>query len=181
MKTKSRIKTMTTIAVSTAIICLLGPHAIPIPFSPAPVALCMFGIYIAAYALGAKLAVAATGIYLLLGLAGVPVFSTTAGVGPGAFAGATGGYLIGYLPLAFFSGLFIEKFEKKYYMHVVGIVIGLAICYALGAPWLAHVVNYENFWVGLLNGVLVFLPGDALKIVLAMVVGIPLRRALKRI
>jgi len=180
MKHKSKIVTMTTVALCTAIISILGPLAIPLPFSPVPIALCIFAIYIAAYALGALWGTASVALYLLLGLIGVPVFAETTGTGPGAFAGATGGYLIGYLFIAFFSGLFIQKFEKKIYMHVVGILIGLTICYVLGVIWLAHVTGL-SLWGALCAGFFPYLPGDAAKIILGMLVGIPLRKALKKI
>lgn len=169
---------MTTVALSTAILCILGPMSIMIPVSPVPIALSIFGIYIAAYALGCKWGTIATCLYLLIGLVGIPVFSAFSG-GPGKLFGPTGGYLIGYIPLAFFSGLFIDKFEKHIYLHVVGILIGLVICYALGTAWLAFQAGME-FKAALGAGVIPFIPGDIAKIILAVVVGVPLRKAIKR-
>lgn len=179
MNTSSKIKIMTTVSLSAAIICILGPLSITIPISPVPIAICIFGIYISAYALGSKLGTLAVSLYLLIGLIGIPVFSGFSG-GPGKLLGPTGGYLIGYIPLVFISGLFIEKFENKIYMHVIGIIIGLIICYALGTVWLAYQANL-TFLSALSAGVIPFIPADIVKIILAVIVGVPLRKALKRI
>lgn len=176
---KTKVTLMTTIALATAIICILGPLSITLPFSPVPIAICMFGIYIAAYALGSRYATVAVCLYLLIGLVGVPVFSAFSG-GPGKLFGPTGGYLIGYIPLVFLSGLFIEKFESKIYMHVIGMLLGLIICYALGTAWLAYQAGM-TLPVALGAGVIPFIPMDIVKIVLAVIVGVPLRKALKRI
>ncbi len=178
MQNKSKVVLMTTIALSTAIICILGPLSITIPISPVPIAPCMFGIYIAAYVLGSKWGTASTALYLLIGLIGIPVFSAFSG-GPGKLFGPTGGYLIGYIPVAFLSGLFIEKFENKIYLHVIGMLIGLTICYGLGTAWLA-VQAHLSLPAALGAGVIPFIPTDIVKIVLAVIVGVPLRKAVKK-
>lgn len=179
MKKKITTKQMTTIALTTALICILGPLSIPLPFSPVPIAPCMFAIYLAAYVLNAKLGTASCCLYILIGLVGIPVFSKFTG-GPQVLVGPTGGYIVGYIPLAFLTGLFIEKFEKKLYMHAVGMIIGLVICYALGTAWLAYEKSL-SFSAALMAGVIPFIPGDIIKIVLAIIVGTPLRKALKKI
>ena len=178
MNNNFKIKLMTMIALSTAIICILGPLSITIPFSPVPIAICMFGMYISAYALGCKWGTASCALYILIGLIGVPVFSAFSG-GPGKLFGPTGGYIIGYLPLVFLTGLFIDKFENKIYMHVIGMLLGLTICYALGTVWLAFQAKL-SMSAALAAGVIPFIPMDIVKIVLAVIVGVPLRKALKK-
>jgi len=178
MNINSKIKKMTTVSLAAAIICILGPLSITIPISPVPIAICIFGIYIAAYVLGSKWGTLAVLIYLLIGLIGVPVFSAFSG-GPGKLLGPTGGYLIGYIPLVFVAGLFIEKFEGKIYMHVIGMLIGLTICYIMGTAWLAIQASL-SFTAALSAGVIPFIPADIVKIILAVIVGVPLRKATKK-
>ncbi|MBQ7587453.1 MAG: biotin transporter BioY [Lachnospiraceae bacterium] len=179
MESGSKVKKMCYVALATAIICVLGPLSVNIPVSPVPISLAILGIYIAAYALSAKWGTVACIIYILIGLAGVPVLAGYTG-GPQKLFGPTGGYMIGYIAVAFFTGFFIEKFENKFYMHAVGMVIGLAICYTLGTVWLARVAGM-SFGAALAAGVIPFIPMDIVKMVIAVAVGVPLRKALKRV
>ena len=175
----TRVKKMCYIALCTAILCILGPLSITIPISPVPIALAVFGTYISGYVLGSKWGAIASVLYILIGAVGIPVFSGFTG-GPAKLVGPTGGYLIGYIAISFFTGLFVEKFEGKIYMYVVGMVVGLVICYILGTIWLACVAGMSGT-AALMAGVIPFIPGDIAKIVLAVIVGIPLRTALKKI
>ena len=127
---------MTVTALMTAITCILAPMALPIPISPVPISLTNLVIFFMAYILGMKLSVASYVLYLLLGTVGLPVFSGFSG-GVGKLLGPTGGYLIGFIFLAAIAGFFVEKFPAKIYMHVVGMIIGMAICYIFGTAWLA--------------------------------------------
>ena len=77
-----------------------------------PISLATFAVMLSAALLGAKWGTIATAIYILLGAIGVPVFAGwTAGIG--CIAGQTGGYIIGYLPLAFITGLFMDKLVRR--------------------------------------------------------------------
>lgn len=71
--TKTRTLTMT--ALMTAVICIFAPISIPIPVSPVALTLGTFAMYLTAYVLPPRQALAAIGLYLLLGAAGLPVFS----------------------------------------------------------------------------------------------------------
>lgn len=112
-------------------------------------------------------------------MVGVPVFSKFTS-GPAKLFGPTGGYLIGYIPLIFITALFIEKNGKKIYMHVLGMIIGLVILYTLGTAWLA-ITAHMDFKAALFAGVIPFIPADIIKMVLAILVGVPLRKAISRI
>ena len=85
------------IAVMTAVTCVLAPLSIPI--GPVPISLTNLVIYFSLYILGTKKGTISYVIYLLIGLVGIPVFSSFTG-GPGKLFGPTGGYLIGFIPLA---------------------------------------------------------------------------------
>ena len=107
-------------------------------------------------------------IYLLIGLVGVPVFSSFS-AGPAKLFGPTGGYLIGFIFLAMISGWFIEKFPGKRVMYFVGMVLGTAVCYALGTAWLAYEAEM-TFQAALMAGVIPFIIGDIAKMIVAIIV-----------
>jgi biotin transporter BioY len=89
-----------------ALICIAGPLTIAI--GPIPLSLASFAVYMAGAVLGSRRGTAAVALYLLIGIIGVPVFSGFTG-GFQKLAGVTGGYLIGYLPCAFLTGIGTER------------------------------------------------------------------------
>lgn len=170
-----KIKDMTKTALGAALICILGPFSIPLPFSPVPISLTIFAIFIVVYAIGMKYGLIATALYLLIGLIGVPVFSNFTG-GVTKLLGPTGGYMIGYLFVAFLSGFFIDRW-KKWYLHVAGMASGTLICYLLGTIWLSKQAGM-GFYAALAAGVIPFIPADAVKIAVAALVGPVIRKRL---
>lgn len=177
-KKKFTTKQMALTGVMTAVICILGPFAIPVPFSPVPISFTNLAIYFTVYVLGAKLGTVSYVIYLLLGFAGLPVFSGFTG-GVAKLAGPTGGYLVGFIFMSVIAGYFIEKFMGKAAMHVLGMVVGTAVCYVFGTVWLSGQLGI-SFTAGLGVGVIPYLPGDIAKITLAVIAGPKLRREVLR-
>ena len=88
-----------------AVLCVVGPWTIPI--GPVPISLVTLVISLAVYLLGAKLSTASVLVYLLIGAVGLPVFSNY-GAGLAKVVGPTGGYLVGYLALAFVGDAVLE-------------------------------------------------------------------------
>ena len=170
---------ITFIGLAAAIICVLGPLVLNIPVSPVPISLAIFAIYIAVYACGLLNGTIAVLIYLLLGLVGVPVFSNFSG-GVGKLFGPTGGYLIGYIFVAVIAGFFIDKFPYKPLWHALGMVLGTGVCYVFGTLWLAHQASM-TLGAAFAAGVIPFIPADAVKIAVAIPVGMALRKALSHI
>jgi biotin transport system substrate-specific component len=170
------VQTLTLIGVCTAIICILGPLSIPFPFSPVPISLTHLGIYTALYALGWKKGTLSYLIYLLAGLCGLPVFSAFTG-GPGKLFGPTGGYFIGFLFMAVICGLFIDRFPTKPLLTLPGFLLGNIACYAFGTLWLSLQANI-SFSAALAAGVLPFIPGDLIKVLLVFLIGPVLRKRL---
>lgn len=169
---------MTVTALMTAITCILGTDGASDSDQPGtdqPDKPCHL-LY--AYILGMKLSVASYVLYLLLGTVGLPVFSGFSG-GVGKLLGPTGGYLIGFIFLAAIAGFFVEKFPAKIYMHVVGMIIGMAICYIFGTAWLAGQLGM-SFVAALGVGVIPYLPGDTAKIIIAIIAGPQIRKAVSR-
>ena len=165
---KIRTKQMVLIALMTAVTCVLGPLSIPLPFSPVPISLTNFAIFLAIFVLGMKSGTISFIIYLLLGAIGVPVFSSFRG-GLQVLAGPTGGYLIGFIFLALIMGFALDHFDRKLVPTIIGMIIGMAVCYAFGTVWLAKLLSL-SFKEGLMMGVIPYLPGDAAKIIIAAIV-----------
>ena len=104
-KRKITTQQMALVAIMTALTCILAPFSLPI--GPVPISLTNLVIYFSLYLLGWKLGTLSYVIYLLIGLVGVPVFSGFT-AGPAKLFGPTGGYLIGFIPMAIIAGIVID-------------------------------------------------------------------------
>lgn len=173
---KLTVRQLALVGLMTAVFCILGPIAFNIPISPVPISLGMLAIYFILTVLGMKLGTLSVIVYILLGLAGLPVFTNFAG-GPGKLFGPTGGYIIGYVFMALVSGFFIDKWGGKIWLSFLGMLLGTAICYLFGTLWLAHQASL-TFPQALMAGVIPYIPADLIKLLLAMTVGIQVRRRL---
>ena len=172
-------KDMTQVALMAALLCLAGPMTIAI--GPIPLSLATFAVYLAGAILGSRRGALAVGLYLVIGIVGVPVFSGFSG-GFQKLAGVTGGYLIGYLPCAFLSGFGAEKAERAGKKRILPMmmVLGTAVLYTVGTAWfMIQTGNGLGAALGLC--VLPFLPGDAVKIAAAALLAGPVKKAVKGI
>ncbi len=126
-----RIKTkdMVFTALFSAIITVFAQLAIPLP-SGIPLTLQTFIIALSGYCLGSFKGAAAVLVYIAVGTAGAPVFSGFRG-GVGALFDLTGGFIFGFLPMAFMCGI---KTEKRVLSIVFGF-IGVIFCHILGTLW----------------------------------------------
>lgn len=165
-------------AVLAALTAAFAYVSIPIPGLPAPVSFQVFGVYFAGLLLGPRWGGFSLGLYLLVGIAGAPVFSN-GGAGLGYVLGPTGGYLIGFLLAAILIGAIVHRGldakplgEVSVAVQAGALVAGLALIYAIGVPWLALTAGYP-FVEAATVGAAIFLPGDAIKIAatLALVKG----------
>lgn len=172
----SRTRDMVQIALFAAIMCILGPLSIPI--GPVPISLTTLVIYTMVYILGMKKGTVSCIVYILLGLVGLPVFSGFSG-GPAKLLGATGGYIIGYIFVVLIAGAIVDHWSQKYWLHFIGFIVGTAVLYAFGTAWFIFLMKCE---LGYAMSVCVipFIPGDLCKIVLAMLLGSQVRRALTK-
>lgn len=175
-KTTANTYAMTSIALMAAVLCVVGPFTIPV--GPVPITLAPLVILLSVYILGTKKGTISVLLYLLIGAVGVPVFSGFSG-GLGKIAGPTGGYLLGYILMALIAGWFIQRFYDKIAVQFLGMVLGLAVLYALGTIWLAYSAGMD-FRAALAAGVLPFVVFDLIKIVLAIALGRTIRSRLER-
>ena len=170
---------MALIGMMTAVTCILGPLVIPLPISPVPISFTNLAVYLAVYVLGTKAGTISYLVYLLLGFAGLPVFSGFTGAIV-KLAGPTGGYLAGFIFMALISGWAIERFPGRYMIQAAGMILGTAVCYVFGTVWLAGQLGI-GFAAGLGVGVIPYLPGDAVKILFAVMIGSRARREIRRV
>lgn len=179
-KTKSifNVKQIALVGLMAAIICVLAPFALPIPISPVAISLGTLAIYFVLTVLGLKLGTVSVIVYILLGLVGLPVFAGFTS-GPGKLFGPTGGYIIGYLFMAPICGFFIDRWGDKFLLSFLGMVLGTAVLYLFGSLWLAYQASY-TLSQAFMAGVAPYIPGDLVKLILAMVLGCQVRKRLKR-
>lgn len=173
-----KIRNMVFTALFAAVICAAAPFVIMLLFSPVPLSLATFVIYIAAASINWKTGTLAVVLYLLIGMIGLPVFSGFTG-GVQKLVGPTGGFLIGYIPCALVIGLLVDRFENKKWLYPVSMVLGTAVLYAFGTVWFMVSLKY-TLAAALVACVVPFLLGDAVKIVLASVIAPALRKLLKK-
>lgn len=135
---------------------------ISIPVGPVPIVLQNLFVLLAGLILGPVWGTGCVGVYLLMGLAGLPVFAGgTSGIGK--LFGPTGGYLIGYLPAVFITASLSRGLKKSLAGDLLAMIIGSLIVYGIGVPWLKFVLALS--WEKALGvGMLPFLAGDALKV-----------------
>lgn len=136
-RTSMRLAAMLFLTALTAAAAQLSIH---IPFTPVPLTLQPMIVLVGSAALGARLGASSQLLYLLLGIAGLPVFAASAVLPPGIgrILGPTGGYLLAYPVAAFVTGYFAERgFDRRYLTSLVGMGAGLATLFAGGVLWLA--------------------------------------------
>ena len=121
---KNITKKITFVGLMTAVIAVLSQIAIPLP-SGVPITLQTFAVALTGYMLSYKYGSAAVVTYILLGAVGVPVFSGLKG-GAGVLFGVTGGFIFGFLPMAFLCGLSSKM--KQIPALLMGLA-GLFVCH----------------------------------------------------
>ncbi len=160
------------VAVLTAVAAQVS---IPLPFTPVPFTLQPMIVLVGGAALGARLGMASQVIYLMAGIAGLPVFAASAVLPQGflRLLGPTGGFLLAYPLAAFVAGWLAERgFDRRYLTSVVAMAAGLTLIFAFGLTWFAYFAAPAP--VGLSKalelGLYPFIGVDILKILLAATV-----------
>ncbi len=167
----------------TAIIVVLSWVSIPMPWG-VPITLQTFAVALCGYAFDKWRSSLCVAVYILLGLVGVPVFSGMNG-GAGVLFGPTGGYIFGFLLMAFFCGLAqeirISSSKGRTFNVVIKILIGvfgLLCCHALGIVVLKNVSGMD-WGKTILVGTLPYLIKDVASIAAAYFAAIAVRRVMR--
>jgi len=176
---KLNLKEINLIAVFTAVTAILAQISIPIPISPVPVTLSIFGVLLSSLILGRKCGTISQIVYILLGAAGVPVFAGLRG-GLSVLLGPTGGYIVSYPIIALVIGSFLNQRTSPSFFRMAGASLtGLIICYAFGTTWLAIVANLGPA-EAIASGVLPFIPLDIVKVIISAALGRQVKNALSK-
>lgn len=172
---RTNVKRMTRIALCAALIAVCTFVTIPMP-AGVPITLQTFGVALCGFLLTPLEGIAAVLVYLLLGAAGVPVFSGMMG-GPAVLVGKTGGFLFGFLLMVLCCGI-----AKKQPWRLLSAGLGLLLCHLVGVTQFALLTG-TGFWASAMLVSVPFLLKDILSIVLAQILAhklVPLLRSVLR-
>jgi len=147
-------------------LAVLAQIAVPVPGSPVPVTGQTLGVLILGTAYGSTLGVTTFAMYILVGIAGAPVFANS-GHGLDRIAGATGGYLIGMLVATFILGQFARfRLDQNFLTALPSMLIGTITTFSFGLVWL-HQYTGESWNWTIEKGLTPFIVGEVLKIAIA--------------
>lgn len=143
---------------------------ISVPMYPVPITGQTLALTVVGFALGRKAGTAAVLLYLFEGIIGLPVFAN-GGAGVGALFGASGGYLIGFVPTAYVLGYFSDKgVLNSFWKSVAVALLATVITFAFGLAQLSLFVPADKV---LEFGLYPFIIGGVIKAVLASLLVIP--------
>ena len=152
------------VAVLTAAAAQLS---FPIPFTPVPFTIQPMVVLIGAAALGSRLGAMSQILYLMLGIAGLPVFAYSPELPQGflRLVGPTGGYLMAYPIAAFLTGLLAERgLDRRYLTSIIAMTAGLSVVFLGGVAWIARVAGWPT---ALATGLYPFVVVDIIKVIAA--------------
>lgn len=153
--------------VFVALTTVLGYLVIPLPFSPVPITGQTFAVMLAGSLLGWRAGLVSMGLFVFLGLVGIPVFAGGA-AGPGILLGPRGGYILSFPLAALMIGLLVQYSRRQgwgtfFVAHLAG---GIILVYSLGVTQLALVTGM-TWKAAAIAGAIPFILGDVLKAAVA--------------
>lgn len=155
-----------TVSLAAALMCICSWIQIP---SAVPFTLQTFAVFFIALVLGARKGLAAMLIYILLGIVGLPVFSGFQS-GAGALLGATGGFVMGFVLSVLIVGLSADRKGLSLPFVIIGLTVGVAVCYVTGTLWYAFVYGDGNILGAMAVCVVPFIIPDIIKVTLALII-----------
>jgi biotin transport system substrate-specific component len=163
---RTRVTTAALVVGAAVLTALAAQIRVPIPGTPVPVTGQTFAVLLTGAALGARLGAAGQMLYVLAGLAGMPVFQD-AQSGWSYATGATGGYLVGFVAAAALVGYLAQRRQDRTVAAAVpAFLAGTVVIYLLGVPWLARTLDVS--WTEAVTlGMTPFLLGDLAKAAVA--------------
>ena len=132
------------LAIVLGSIALTISAKIKIPFYPVPMTMQTFVVLFLGISLGYKIGLATVGLYLIEGIAGLPVFSNSPekGVGLLYFTGPTMGYLIGFLTACYLASMI--KYEDSFFVVLGKLILATSTIYILGLLWLGTLIGWDK-------------------------------------
>ncbi len=156
--------------IKSLLVIILGSVAltisakIKIPFYPVPMTMQTFVVLLLGLSFGYKIGLSAVSLYLLEGIAGLPVFSNSPerGIGLAYFTGPTMGYLIGFLSACYLASFI--KLNDNFFEIFAKLIFAVSTIYILGVIWLGFLIGWEKPIFSL--GVAPFLLAETFKVLL---------------
>ncbi len=165
-----KLRSYIQISIFTAIIAVCSFVTIP---APVPFTLQTLGVFAALTITGFKKGLASIILYIILGITGLPVFSGFS-AGIGHLAGASGGYITGFIFIALCYGLFAHNSNASVLLKATGLFTGLVTCYLFGTLWYVAVylkdLSFSAFGSAFLVCVVPFIIPDLIKLSVAVVI-----------
>ena len=178
VRTRSRSYSLLGVALFAALTSVGGYLRIPVP--PVPFTLQTLFVYLSADILGSRRGAQSQLIFLTLGLMGVPVF--TSGGGPGYVLQPTFGYLLGFPVAAWIIGQVLDSHHQTTRWHVffTANAVGFLIIFTAGVAYLYINMNFIvhksiSWTIAFWSGLVIFLPGEVLKMAIAAVLARKIR------
>lgn len=147
LQEQQKLRMMIMTALFASIIGLLAKITIPLPLVPITGQTLAIGL--AATILGSTYGTISVLLYISLGAVGIPVFAGLS-AGVSVIVGPTGGFIIGFIPTAFFIGRYLEKTSFNFVNAMVANTIGMLITLSFGTAWLkvAADLNWDAAFAG---------------------------------
>lgn len=155
------------VILGVALIAIAAKIKVPLWPNPTPVTLQTLAIFALASAYGSRLAVATVMSYMIIGAMGLPVFAGTPekGLGLAYMVGPTGGYLAGFVVMAYLTGLAADQGWSRSPFKMAGAMfVGEGIMLTMGALWMGYLFGADKI---LAWGVGPFIVTDLIKLVIA--------------
>lgn len=164
MGADSRLRDVTLIVGGSALLAALAQISVPLPFTPVPLTGQTLGVLLIGALIGPRRGAAAMLLYLLEGIAGLPVFALGRS-GGAVLLGPTGGYLLAFPVAAAVAGFAaVRGWDRSPLRAVPALALADAVIFAVGVLWLAR---FTGLQAAVPLGLLPFLPGDGIKVLIA--------------
>lgn len=177
MKLNLSIKEITLIGMCAALMAIFSQLSIPLPFTSVPITLQIFGVVVLSVIVGAKIGTISIIVFELLGAIGLPVFANFSG-GFAVIVGPTGGYIIGFIIMAFLIGYASSK-ENKVLLFIAS-YIGVTADLLLGTLYL-KIVTGMSIQAALIAGLYPFIIKDFITIAIAVLIGLKVKNNVESI
>jgi biotin transport system substrate-specific component len=152
-RASERVKNIALVVGASLFVALCAQLTVPLPFTPVPLTLQNFGVLLVGVTLGRKRAFAALTLYLLEGVAGLPVFNPAGLGGIAQLFGPTGGFLLAYPFVAATAGWIMESGQRTFLRALASAASAEFVLFIGGLSWLAVLthsvrlaIQYGLYW-----------------------------------
>ena len=156
---------------ATLLLYVSAQVSIHLPFTPVPISMQTFAIFVIALTLGWKISILSITQYIALGVMGLPVFTDGRNAAM-LITGPTAGYILGFLIAAYLIGKTIEATKKDFKSGLIAGSFGILAIYICGAAWLTAYMNISTHTfslAGYFYGALPFIGFDFAKLIVASI------------